>query len=200
MYKGGNNLRIKQIFYTFVLLNWLISNEQRAYIRNRTYWQTACAVLHSGHYRHDDYFVVQHHRQHFHRSWRRSYGIAGLAITFPLMNLVVAFCTMVSAGGSTIHPSGWDRKTWTELPKSWETHWCSAWSMHSYSAASHSYSWMIFCASSVPAMIRCHMPATHAGDITGYPRHLYHDWPEQYHACHGISQESDAYVYGNGSL
>lgn len=49
-------------------------------------------------------------------------GIAGLAITFPLMNLVVAFCTMVSAGGSTIHPSGWDRKTWTELLKSWETH------------------------------------------------------------------------------
>lgn len=29
-------------------------------------------------------------------------GIAGLAITFPLMNLVVAFCTIVSAGGSTI--------------------------------------------------------------------------------------------------
>lgn len=29
-------------------------------------------------------------------------GIAGLAITFPLMNLVVAFCTVVSAGGSTI--------------------------------------------------------------------------------------------------
>ena len=29
-------------------------------------------------------------------------GIAGLAVTFPLMNLVVAFCTLVSAGGSTI--------------------------------------------------------------------------------------------------
>ncbi len=29
-------------------------------------------------------------------------GIAGLAITFPLMNLVVAFCTLVSAGGATI--------------------------------------------------------------------------------------------------
>lgn len=29
-------------------------------------------------------------------------GIAGLAITFPLMNLVMAFCTLVSAGGSTI--------------------------------------------------------------------------------------------------
>lgn len=31
-----------------------------------------------------------------------SMGIAGLAITFPLMNLVIAFCTMVSAGGATI--------------------------------------------------------------------------------------------------
>ncbi len=29
-------------------------------------------------------------------------AIAGLAITFPLMNLVVAFCTLVAAGGSTI--------------------------------------------------------------------------------------------------
>ena len=35
---------------------------------------------------------------------------------------------------------------------------------------------------------------------SGTPRHLYHDWPKQYHACHGISQESDAHVYGNGSL
>ncbi|MCI1648125.1 MAG: MATE family efflux transporter [Bacteroides sp.] len=29
-------------------------------------------------------------------------AIAGLAITFPLMNLVVAFCTLVSSGGSTL--------------------------------------------------------------------------------------------------
>lgn len=29
-------------------------------------------------------------------------AIAGLAISFPLMNLVIAFCTLVSAGGSTI--------------------------------------------------------------------------------------------------
>lgn len=29
-------------------------------------------------------------------------AIAGLAITFPLMNLVIAFCTLVSAGGSAI--------------------------------------------------------------------------------------------------
>ena len=29
-------------------------------------------------------------------------AISGLAITFPLMNLVVAFCVLISAGGSTI--------------------------------------------------------------------------------------------------
>lgn len=29
-------------------------------------------------------------------------AIAGLAITFPMMNLVIAFCTLVSAGGATI--------------------------------------------------------------------------------------------------
>ena len=45
-------------------------------------------------------------------------GIAGLAITFPLMNLVVAFCTMAPP----FRPSGWDRKTWTEQRKYWETH------------------------------------------------------------------------------
>ena len=32
-------------------------------------------------------------------------AIAGLAISFPLMNLVVAFCTLVSAGGSTLFVS-----------------------------------------------------------------------------------------------
>lgn len=29
-------------------------------------------------------------------------AISGLAITFPLMNLVVAFCVLISAGGATI--------------------------------------------------------------------------------------------------
>mgnify|MGYP000049065020 CR=1 FL=1 len=38
-------------------------------------------------------------------------AIAGLAVSFPLMNLVVAFCTLVSAGGSTIafYSSGTER-------------------------------------------------------------------------------------------
>ena len=29
-------------------------------------------------------------------------AIAGLAITFPLMNLVIAFCTLIAVGGATI--------------------------------------------------------------------------------------------------
>ena len=29
-------------------------------------------------------------------------GITGLAVTFPLMNLVIAFCTLVAIGGATI--------------------------------------------------------------------------------------------------
>src|SRR3712207_8762053 len=29
-------------------------------------------------------------------------AIAGLAVSFPMMNLVIAFCTLVSAGGSPI--------------------------------------------------------------------------------------------------
>ena len=48
-------------------------------------------------------------------------GIAGLAITFPLMNLVVAFCTLVSAVGSTIYLYVWDRKPLTGQQKYWET-------------------------------------------------------------------------------
>ena len=36
-------------------------------------------------------------------------AIAGLAVSFPLMNLVVAFCTLVSAGGSTL--ASIDRKS-----------------------------------------------------------------------------------------
>ena len=37
-------------------------------------------------------------------------GIAGLAITFPLMNLVVAFCTLVSQAVLPFHPSVWGKK------------------------------------------------------------------------------------------
>jgi Na+-driven multidrug efflux pump len=37
-------------------------------------------------------------------------AISGLAITFPLMNLLVAFCTLVGVGGPHFLPSDWDRR------------------------------------------------------------------------------------------
>ena len=49
-------------------------------------------------------------------------AISGLAITFPLMNLVVAFCVLISAGGSLSHPYAWGKKTSKEQPMSWEIH------------------------------------------------------------------------------
>ncbi len=39
----------------------------------------------------------------FHRPRRRRYGNSpGLAITFPLMNLIVAFCVLIAVGGATV--------------------------------------------------------------------------------------------------
>lgn len=49
-------------------------------------------------------------------------AISGLAITFPLMNLVVAFCVLISAGGSTISSIRLGQKTSKEQPMSWEIH------------------------------------------------------------------------------
>ena len=49
-------------------------------------------------------------------------AIAGLAVSFPLMNLVVAFCTRYRQAVPPFRPSVWGRKTWTEQRKYWETH------------------------------------------------------------------------------
>lgn len=37
-------------------------------------------------------------------------AISGLAITFPLMNLLVAFCTLVGVGVPHFLPSDWDKR------------------------------------------------------------------------------------------
>ena len=44
-------------------------------------------------------------------------AIAGLAITFPLMNLVIAFCVFISAGGSTICSIFLGQKDYTRAKK-----------------------------------------------------------------------------------
>ena len=45
-------------------------------------------------------------------------AIAGLAITFPLMNLVIAFCTLVAVGGATISSIFLGQKTFRG-PQMW---------------------------------------------------------------------------------
>ena len=54
-------------------------------------------------------------------------AIAGLAISFPLMNLVVAFCTLVSAGGK-----GGGKICWSgSLYHKWnQTNTCFGWDGH----------------------------------------------------------------------
>ena len=42
-------------------------------------------------------------------------GIAGLAITFPLMNLIVAFCVLVGVGGATIYLYGTKRYATSDI-------------------------------------------------------------------------------------
>ena len=47
-------------------------------------------------------------------------AISGLAISFPLMNLLVAFCTLVGVGGATFLLSAWGRRIRTVPRKCWE--------------------------------------------------------------------------------
>lgn len=86
-------------------------------------------------------------------------AIAGLAVSFPLMNLVVAFCTLVSAGGSTlasIRLGQKDMKGATEI-LSHTLMLCITNSFFSeYCLLSSS---MIYWSFSVPAQIRFLMPA-----------------------------------------
>ena len=84
-------------------------------------------------------------------------AIAGLAVSFPLMNLVVAFCTLVSAGGSTlasIRLGQKDMKGATEIL----SHTLMLCITNSFFFGILSSS-MIYWSFSVPAQIRCLMPA-----------------------------------------
>ena len=87
-------------------------------------------------------------------------GIAGLAITFPLMNLVVAFCTVVSAGGSTISSIRLGQKDTDGATEVLNHTLMLCLSTHSCSAASPLSSWTKSCAFSVPATKRCRMHGT----------------------------------------
>lgn len=48
-------------------------------------------------------------------------AISALAITFPLMNLIIAFSTLVEWAEQPSHPSAWDKKTGGEPNTFWAT-------------------------------------------------------------------------------
>ena len=87
-------------------------------------------------------------------------AISGLAITFPLMNLLIAFCTLVGVGGATISSirlGQRDRKGAEDILGNVVIF---VWSMRHFMAESHSCFSTRYFVSSVPARQRSPMPAT----------------------------------------
>ena len=130
-------------------------------------------------------------------------GIAGLAITFPLMNLVVAFCTLVSAGGSAISSIRLGQKDMDGAAEVLDnTLMLCLVNAHScFGGHRLSSSWMRSCVSSVPATTPCPMRGTFMQVIlAGNSHYLYDDRAEQCDARHRLSQESHADLNGYGGL
>lgn len=88
-------------------------------------------------------------------------AISGLAISFPLMNLLVAFCTLVGVGGATISSIRLGQKDTDGAEKVLGnvTVLCVINSIF-YGGITLLFFWTGFCSSSGQAMTRCHTPAT----------------------------------------
>lgn len=127
-------------------------------------------------------------------------AIAGLAISFPLMNLVVAFCTLVSAGGSTlasIRLGQKDLKGATEIL----SHTLMLCITNSVFFGILSFIFL----DDILLFFRCQSRHTsirtqfHAGNLVGNSYYLYNDRIEQCDARYRVSEESNAYIDGDGS-
>ncbi len=71
--------------------------------RHAADWRAPCAVFHSCHHRECRRQRIQHRRQYIHRKGSGPHGNhQDFAITLPLMNLVMAFCTLIAASSATI--------------------------------------------------------------------------------------------------
>ena len=123
-------------------------------------------------------------------------AIAGLAISFPLMNLVVAFCTLVSAGGSTlasIRLGQKDMKGATEIL----SHTLMLCITNSLFFGILSFIFLddilTFFGASTDTL-----PQLYAGDFAGNSHHLHNDRAEQRDARYRIPQKGYAYFNGNG--
>lgn len=126
-------------------------------------------------------------------------AIAGLAISFPLMNLVVAFCTLVSAGGSTlasIRLGQKDMKGATEIL----SHTLMLCITNSFFFGILSFIFLddilVFFGASSETLP--YARSLYAGDLIGYSYHLYDDWVEQRDACYRIPEKGDVDFDGDG--
>lgn len=115
-------------------------------------------------------------------------AISGLAITFPLMNLVVAFCVLISMRWCHyfIHPAGSERyrRSYGSIRKYID--------VVPYQLGSIRRNRFSFSGSDIK-LLRCQSGDSpvctrfHASYSVGNSRHLYHDRPEQCDARHRIS-------------
>ena len=107
-------------------------------------------------------------------------AISGLAITFPLMNLVVAFCVLISAGGATISSIRLGQK---DIDGATEVLGNTLMLCLINSVVFGGIAFLFLCQSGdSPVCTRFH-----ASYSVGNSRHLYHDRPEQCDARHRIS-------------
>ena len=151
-------------------------------------------------YRNDDYFYLQHYWQYLHRTWCGGNGHCRTGYQFPLMNLVVAFCTLVSAGGSTlasIRLGQKDLKGATEIL----SHTLMLCITNSVFFGILSFIFL----DDILLFFRCQSRHTsirtqfHAGNLVGNSYYLYNDRIEQCDARYRVSEESNAYIDGDGS-
>ena len=123
-------------------------------------------------------------------------GIAGLAITFPLMNLVVAFCTLVSAGGSAISSIRLGQKDMDGAAEVLNNTLMLC-LVNSFLFGSISF---FFLDEILRFFGASNDTLPYASDLAGYSHYLYDDRAEQCDARHRLSQESHADLNGYGGL
>ena len=91
---------------------------------HRKDWKTLDAVCHSGYYRYDRIFTLQHGRQHFIGHGVGPMAISGLALTFPLMNLAAAFGSLVGVGAATLVSVKLGQKDYDTAQRVLGMYWC----------------------------------------------------------------------------
>lgn len=125
-------------------------------------------------------------------------AISGLAITFPLMNLVVAFCVLISAGGATISSirlGQKDIKGATDVLGN--TLMLCLTNAVLFGGLAYLFLDPILFFFGASTGTLPYARDFYASDSLGNPHHLYHDRVEQRDACYGISEKGHVDIPGD---